>query len=446
MGNLKSLLFVFSFMLITLTGYSTAAALPVKDTIGKDFTQIQEAIDDAMALIESAIDEALAMIQEAVDERPALIKEATGDAVALIEEAIDDAIALLEEAISEDLALIKETTDEAFTEAQEAIEAVADSLEQQQVNIGLGEAIWPEEADFTGSIVAGMVSAYELTINSVYKAAAELGGNYILSFYEDGFRGDEAFALIRLSHMSHTPDDNLWRIAVSDFYSGVKDCVDSTAGYICQFAEMDPSIAVFYLANHVVAAYDVDAADKEIWRQALISHLAQVHDCCADFPVMALGIATWALSRTGPLDDTLIDPSGTGATCWRLKKLADLPGLVLSHQVPDDESCAGNFYRRFDHRDGGFDRPVSGYTEDAIFATLGLIAASRADSALDLDAAILAARRALLSRVDSEGRVFEHLELSDSDYCAYGGEMLQVLCECATTGDVLDAATETEDP
>jgi len=146
---------------------------------------------------------------------------------------------------------------------------------------------------------------------------------------------------------------------------------------------------------------------------------------------MALGIATWALALTGPLDDTLIDPSGTGTAYWSGKKLADLPGALLSHQVPDGELYAGTFYWRFDHGDGGSGEPVSGYTEDAIFNTLGLIAASRGDPALDLDAAIDAAGQALLGGVKSGGKVFEHLWLESSDYYTFGGEMLQVLGEWA---------------
>ena len=63
----------------------------------------------------------------------------------------------------------------------EAVQAIADRLVSEQIQEAPDLGIWPEEADFTGSIVAGMVDAYELTSNSTYKTSAELGGDYIFS-------------------------------------------------------------------------------------------------------------------------------------------------------------------------------------------------------------------------------------------------------------------------
>ena len=285
-----------------------------------------------------------------------------------------------------------------------------------------------------------MVGAYELTCDPNYRASAELGGDYILWASEGGFHGDEAFALTRLSDIASDPCDNPWWKKVSNFYSDVKHDV-GTKDYISELIGTGPSITVFYLANYVVAAYYVDAEDKQIWRQNLIEQLSRVDDSSI-FPVMGLGAATWALAFTGPLDETLIDPSGKGAAYWDVKKLADLPSLLLSHQVPDGKPYAGSFYWQFQHDEGD----PNGYTEDAIFATLGLVGAAAANPDLDLDAAILAARRALLGNIDSEGKVYEHLWLRGEVYYTYAGEMLQVLGELVVPGDLdLDGGVNSTD-
>jgi len=381
MANGKSQLFILYFLLVTLLGQTVALSevLPVQEVIANQPEQDQNQVD---------VDEAISPQEQETDLTSSIV---------------------------------------------DAMGMIADRLEANQEKHYDPKGSWPAERHFTGSIVAGMVSAYELTGESAYQASAELGGRYILRHAEGHFYGDEAFALLRFSQIS---DGDPWymhherlRADVRRFYSVLSN-EGRTNDYISEFADTEPSTAVFYLANHVVAAYYVDAEDKQTWRQALIDYLAQVDDDSSDFPVMALGIATWALALTGPLDDTLI-PSGTGAAYWSGKKLADLPDLLLSHQVPDGELYADSFYWRFDHGDGGSGGPVSGYTEDAIFTTLGLIAASRGDPALDLDAAIRAAGQALLGGVRSGGKVFEHLWLVSADYYTYGGEMLQVLGELA---------------
>jgi len=372
MANLKSQFFILSSVVVTLLGQTLALSKesPIDRTI-VDFTAYQQTQIDA-----------------------------------------DEAISLQEPNLTNSIV--------------DAIVRIADRLEAKQESY-LGWS-WPGEAGLTGSIVAGLVSAYELTNNRAYRTSAELGGDYILRNAQGNFYGDEAFALIRLMQISISPFSNRWWIGgMSDFYWDVYS--EGTYDYISQFTSTEPSAAVFYLANYVVAAYYVDAVDKEIWRAALIGYLTQVDDDSSDFPVMALGVATWALAQTGPLDDTLVDPLGTGAAYWNGVKLVDLPNILLSHQVPDGELYAGSFYWRFDHGDGGKGYPVSGYTEDAIFATLGLISAYRANPALDLETAIFTAGQALLNGVNNEGKVFEHLWLESQDYYTWGGEMLQALGE-----------------
>jgi hypothetical protein len=315
----------------------------------------------------------------------------------------------------------------------EAITAIADRLEAEQIQNGDYLGSWPQEAFFTGSIVSGMVDAYELTGESDYQASAQLGGDYIFSTAQYGFYPEEVLAFTRLSAIADDPLDNVWRTTVSYFYLEIKYLFDGgTYGYISAHFGRDPSEVVISLANHVVAANYVNAKDREVWRQGLISWLSRVDDSCA-FPVTALGIATWALATTGPLDETLIDPFGIGAPYWNMKRLKDLPDLLLSHQVPDGESGAGSFYWLFDHGDGDLDETqVSGYTEDTIFATRGLIAASIANpdpNDLKLTSAILSAHEVLLDSISPDGRISELLSQEGAVYYLFAGEMLNVLKE-----------------
>ena len=314
----------------------------------------------------------------------------------------------------------------------EAVNAVADRLAAEQIQIGDYRGSWAGEADFTGSIVGGMVSAYEATSLSTYRAAAELGGDYILWSAQGNFFGDEALALTRLSQIAADPNNNAWRTAVADFYAVVKtDYPGGTQRYVEDFVGTEPSTAVFYMANHVVAAYYVDAADKAIWRQGLIAWLCRVDDS-SQFPVMALGVATWALAQTGPLDNSFISPSGEGAPYWIGKRLKDLPNLLLSHQVAEGQPGAGSFYWRFNHSDGD----LNNCTEDTIFATLGLLAASQLYTDPNVGSAVDAARPALLGGVTSEGIVWERLSQEGAIRCAYAGEMLQALAALPIPGDV----------
>ena len=314
----------------------------------------------------------------------------------------------------------------------EAIRVTADRLEAEQMQRGN----WPQESDYQGSIVAGMVSAYEVTCDSAHKSSAELGGDYIIKAgkaYED-----EVFALTRLSEIADDPCENEWRTAVSNFYYNVKNDEGGTEGYISgRFGALEPSTAVFYLANAVVAAYYVEAEDKQIWREGLIDFLAQVDDGRAWYPVLGLGAATWALAQTGDMNSTLVDPNGAGRPYWSDVNLAELPDLLAGHQMVQGIH-PGSFYWRFDHTDGagGTGPEAYGYTEDTVFGTLGLVAADKTNPELDYDSAILAARDALLVGVHADGAVYEHLWLDGYIYYFYAGEMLQVLGELIIPGDL----------
>lgn len=298
----------------------------------------------------------------------------------------------------------------------QAREAIADRLVDEQAPDGF----WPEEADYTGSIVAGMVSAYEVVGKADYMAAAELGGNFILKVAEGNFYGDEAYALARLAEIT---EDTTYADAVRDFYDGL----DAYA-YIASFQEADRSNAVFFVAHHTVAAHMVGAMDAGIWRQALIQYLSLINDDVAYYPVMSLGVATWALAQTGPLDDTKIDPFGIiGEEYWQGVALSDLPDMLVSHMVTTDlsEEYPGTFYHRFDHTPAGEGFEAGGYTEDTIFGLLGLTAAATPER--DFNSEILGAQIMLSWPVTSDGIVYEHIKPSGESYYVYGGEILQVV-------------------
>ena len=308
----------------------------------------------------------------------------------------------------------------------QAREAIADRLVAEQAPDGF----WPEEAYYTGSIVAGMVSAYKVVGKAEYKAAAELGGNFILKDAEGNFYGDEAYALARLSEIT---EDTTYEDAVRDFYN-----VIDTYAYIRGFEEAGCSKAVFFIAYHTVAAHMVGAADVGIWREALIQYLSLIDDDVAYYPVLSLGIATWALAQTGPLDDTKIDPFGLiGKEYWQGVALSDLPDILVSHLVTTRfghtgtfyyKLHPGTFYYRFDHAPtagAGGDFVASGFTEDTIFGLLGLMAVATAET--DFYEEVEGAQVILCQPVASSGIVYEHIFRGGEIYYVYAGGMLQAL-------------------
>lgn len=325
-----------------------------------------------------------------------------------------------------------------LVDIDEAVKVVADRLESEQVKESENKGTWLDNMEFTGSITVGMVDAYNRTGENSYWASAELAGDYILRISNGNLYSDEALALTRLSDFATDPLNNIWRTTVSNFYSNIKQSSSGTQDYIALYEGLEPSAVVLYLAEHVVAAYSVGAEDIEIWRQSLVDWLSQVDDDCS-FPVLALGSATWALAQTGRLDETLIDPSGEGTSYWNLKRLENLPSLLLSHQVPEGQPMAGSFYWRFDHGDGGWSIPISGFTEDTIYATLGLAAfyyANPVQNDSNLESALSAARSALMNSISPKGWVWEHLSQNGIVCCVYAGEMLQVLCELDISDDL----------
>jgi len=323
------------------------------------------------------------------------------------------------------------STSQAAPAAADVANRVASYLEQSQIKEGSRAGMWPFEPSFAGPPTTGVACAYKWIGDPVYLRTAELGGQYILwvGSSTGHLLGDEAYALKSLSEVAESPKENSWRTALSRFYENQRSTNGiTTAEYINLISQGDPSNNVFYLAHHTVAAYYVDDADKEVWRTALIRCLASVDDR-SNYPVQALGVATWALAQTGELGDTLVDSVDSGSY-WSGVALKDLPELLLSHQIPDGKPFAGSFYWRFAHPDTEIDVLAGGWTEDVIFGALGLVASASGRGGEDAERlmrAIEAARVVLLEASDSEGKVFEHLSKIGTSYYTYSGELLQTL-------------------
>jgi len=313
----------------------------------------------------------------------------------------------------------------------EVLGALSDRLERTQYDSGMLAGAWPGEEAYSGSI-----AAYELTCDEGSRAAAISGGEFILRAAAGNFYGDEAYALAGLSRTSENSMQNSWRSALVEFYENVRERAQgSTAGYVSQFDQIDLSRAVFYLAHQTIAAFYVDAQDKEIWRQALLAFLTRVDDDSTEFPVMALALATWALANIGPLDGALVDPDSEGQAYWRDVTVEELPGLLLAHQVVEGD-LAGSFYGRFDHNDGGQGVAVAGYADDLAFGALGLMAASRIIEDSAIDVAIVRARNALVGTIGDDGVVPQHLWYGGDGYLVYAAYALRALAELAAPADV----------
>lgn len=349
------------------------------------------------------------------------------------------------------------SAEETTQTGKDVADRVAAYLERGQIKSGFKTGMWPFEPYFAGPSTVGLARAYQWMGNPAYRQAATLGGNYLLWIGESTghLLGDEAYALTVLSSLSEDPAVNLWRAALIAFYNRLRTTYGMTTDeYIDLLTQGDPSNDVFYVAHHTVAAYYIDDADKEIWRARLIRCLASVDDR-SNSPIQALGIATWALAQTGPLDGTPVDCADDNSY-WSGVALKDLPGLLLNNQIPEGEPFAGSFYWLFDHTDTEIDSLAGGWTEDAIFGTLGLVAAAsveKGELADELEQGIKAAYTILLEASDAEGKVVEHLSGFGEGYYTYAGELLQTLwaaqqyldaTKAAATQDGVEPASQIE--
>ncbi|MBM4040163.1 MAG: PEP-CTERM sorting domain-containing protein [Planctomycetes bacterium] len=262
----------------------------------------------------------------------------------------------------------------------------------------------------TGYIIPGLVTSYvwsgdqPATRYAPYRTSAENAGMWVLNNQPlipypgttvnpytgtttHFLFGQEAYGFQRLSEVNATPAANIWRTEITNFYADVKAVFpvyagtgnSSTRGFIdwLRDGQMDVSIWTDMNAHYLVAAAYVGAADYSIWRSELIKSLSMV-DNDSYFPVLSLGSTVWALASNWDLDTTQVDPGAVSGDLWynegagRPVNLLDLPGILATHQEP----VTGSFYWRFDHQGDGFGGPAYGYTEDTVFGTLGLQAAT----------------------------------------------------------------------
>ncbi len=308
----------------------------------------------------------------------------------------------------------------------DAITLAADTLFNAQ-DTGPDGGFWSGETTYAGTIMTGLVEAYSITGNPDYLQAAELSGNYIVNYGE--MYGDEIYGLCALSTVSSNPAFVL--TTVTDFFDWVKD-VNGTQTYIDGYGAAESSVAVYYLAHLTLAAYFIDADDKTLFREGLIEYLATV-DNDANYPVMSLAVATWALAQTtqtGSLENTPVNPTALLGDFWYDVELTDLPDKLAGYQVPSG-SNSGTFFWLFDYFG-------EGYTEEVTYAVLALTAVQEADPARDYSAQISLARPHLAAAVQVDGSVHDEIMGSSIPMHYLAGELLQALAETVLVGDIGD--------
>ena len=321
----------------------------------------------------------------------------------------------------------------------DALAAVSARLVEAQT----ADGSWPDELYYSGSIVAGLVDAYKFICDENILAVAEAGGNFIIQSAGGNYFGDEAYALAGLGRISNDPR---YLFEAQDFYRWIKEDTAGTQSYLDGYQEMDPfdpSIAAFYISHHVIAAYRVNAADKQIWRDMLRYYLAQVNDTNY-YPVLALGAATWALAQTDTGLDSLLPviPQGkTGDSFWNGVSLAELPQLISDVQVTASP-VAGAFYDRL--QPAAVD-DYNGYTQDAVYCALALNVARQNSPQAGFDADMSELYQALMSGVyfdssqaNTVATVFGYLWSANpqDEYYFYAANMLMGLSSLVLKGDV----------
>jgi len=304
----------------------------------------------------------------------------------------------------------------------DALGLIADDLVANQTvksnYVGTG---WPGMAGYDGTITLGMVSAYNIFGKSSYANSADSGAAWLYHLIQPFSvaqtpYGDDVLAWAALGKSGYKYS-GAWDEVAAWFFENVKVYTPGGAAAYAASYGGDASSTVYYLAHLTLAAYGTNAPEKAIWRQGLINALGKVNDASAVFPVQSIGIATWVLATTGPLNATPV---------WDGVVLSDLPGVLVSHQVAPDGYDPGSFYWRIDHTGTDANLVAEGYTEDAIFATLGLYAAADANPAIvpAFQAPIVNALKAVLGTLGDDGMVYEHLSLGGQSSYVYAAHML----------------------
>lgn len=303
----------------------------------------------------------------------------------------------------------------------DALGLVADDLVANQiVKSNYPGTGWPGMQGYDGTITLGMVSAYNIFGKTSYAKSAGSGAAWLYHTILPGNLqapyGDDVLAWAALGNSGYKYT-TAWAEVAAWFFDNVQVYTPGGAAAYAASYGGDASSTVYYLANLTLAAYGVNAPEKAIWRQGLIAALGDVDDASAAFPVQSIGIATWVLATTGPLDGTPV---------WNGVVLSDLPGVLVSHQVAPEGYDPGSFYWRIDHTGSDANLVAEGYTEDAIFATLGLYAAADSNPAMvpALQAPIVNAVKAVLGALGDDGMVYEHLSLGGEASYVYAAHML----------------------
>ncbi len=291
------------------------------------------------------------------------------------------------------------------------------------------------ELGLEGEIIAGLENAFRQYGEASYGAAAQTGGNYILT--RDGFNGSqyaqlpfaaETYALSRLAQRDPAnfmgPTRAVFSQARSAFGSS-NAYIDATVDFHLNALGNPIHSAVYDIARQAVAARIVDDVDTDVYRSRLMQHLAEVADGGSNPSVFALGVSVWALARTGPLDGTTL--SGTSPQL-NGRTLAELPDLLGAHQVSDpNDGAPGDFYWRFDHAGA----PPAGITDSTAFATMGMNAATDLDAtAYPFVGQIASARQVLADGVDTGGEAY--FFIGDPSFGGghfYAGETLEAVAE-----------------
>jgi hypothetical protein len=295
---------------------------------------------------------------------------------------------------------------------------------------------WPGEEWATGSIALGLMHAYEGTGVKDYFGASSSAAAFVIREANPVFMGDGALSLVKYHELNQ---HEYWLHSLKEFYQLVN--LVGTEFYISGYASYEPSMAVYYLAHHTHASYALDLEDKAVWREGLLAMLRAVDDT-SHFPVQALAMATWVLTKIGPLEDILVDPEAGADSYWYGKRIQDLPRLLLGHLVPEGELDAGSFYWKFNHLGGPNDTIVrSGYTEDCAFGMLALLsvyeryegaeeqlAQNSSVTLEELKSAIARLKEVMIKAVYPDGSVRAHISLGGDAYYTFAGELLHAMC------------------
>ena len=314
-----------------------------------------------------------------------------------------------------------------------AIDAASNGLLTQQSAGGMWSGVGA--TGYNGTILSGLVNAYNNTGTASYSTAAQNGATALINAVNangGSYLGDEAYALTQAANLPGNPNSAAERTAVYNFFNATVPANYVNAnGYINALVAhygTDKTQATIYLSYFTLAAYAVNAPNKADFRTGLISTLGKVADFRSDnsdyqaYPTGALGAAVWALAQTGNgLDSTpLTGPTAPAQDVFGTHTLSQLPGMLDARLVPASHT--------FDWLLTDPTHTYVGYTEDTAFGILGLSAADAAAHATTYAADVAAARLALTAAVNTAtGATYDNVLSPASHYGVYAGRTLEAL-------------------